>query len=445
MAKYSCLTDNGYIEYVSDPMISDVVEVKIVEPTIELEGCGSSDDPFRIRTYEELQIVRDMVAAGNSFGGMHLRLENSITLDKDWVPIGCTVDGSHNVAATSNLHAFSGTFDGNGKTITVAPGGLPLFNYVNGATIKNLNIYGSQINGYGLINEMRGYGLSGTSVTINGVRLLSGTKVLKSGLFGGEIDASVNGYAGVAAGYEAHVSNCTIESGVTIGYDGSQSYIGSFAGRFQGTIQNCVSYATVRGNGYVGGIIGTRDNALGNCKVINCEFHGSVIASGDNAGGIVGGGYSNSTAPNGIKVTVQNCSSDGSVTGRNNVGGILGGDNYVACAWNSYSFTGNQFTGTVSGSNNVGGIIGFYDSLNVNDNVAGNYYSPNCGASEGIGKVVYVDTNSKTHETASGATYFNTETSISGCPDVLGCHWQVGLQRSDDPLGADKAKLTRYV
>lgn len=41
--------------------------------------------------------------------------------------------------------------------------------------------------------------------------------------------------------------------------------IGSIAGRMQGSVENCVSYATVYGKDYVGGIIGTRDNALGLC------------------------------------------------------------------------------------------------------------------------------------------------------------------------------------
>ena len=59
----------------------------------------------------------------------------------------------------------------------------------------------------------------------------------------------------------------------------------------QGTIKNCVSYADVYGTDYVGGIIGTRDNAMGTCEVIGSEFYGTVTASGQHAGGIVGGGY----------------------------------------------------------------------------------------------------------------------------------------------------------
>lgn len=442
-ASYTFRNEQGAWVIVTSPSaVSEFAEIKTSDAKIDLKGTGTAEDPFLITSYEELKTIRDKVNGGSSFAGICFRFENNIELGEDWTPIGCTVDGTNKVSAEGNLHAFCGILDGNGKKVTVYPGGLPLFNYVNGATIKNLNIYGTQINGYGLINEMHGVGLSGTSVVIDNVRILSGTNILKSGLLGGEIDGAVNGFAGVSAGYVAKISNCTIESGVTIGYDGTQTFIGSFAGRLQGTIENCVSYATVKGVSYVGGIIGSRDNAMGLCSVSGCSFLGSVIASGTHAGGIVGGGYSNSTAPNGIKVSVQNCNVSGSVTGTDKVGGILGGDSYVAQAWNEYSFTGNSFTGTVSGTGtSVGAIIGYYDSLNRIDNISGNTYSANCGASQGIGYVKYLDTSYENPTTMEGTVAFSTENGTSGCPTVTGCWWKAAHNRTDDPLGKDAAAL----
>ncbi|RGF82497.1 DUF4430 domain-containing protein [Ruminococcus sp. OF03-6AA] len=215
----------------------------------------------------------------------------------------------------------------------------------------------------------------------------------------------------------------------------------------QGTVEDCVSYAIVYGTSYVGGIIGTRDNAMGNCSVIGCKFYGTVEASGEVAGGIVGGGYDNSTAPNGCKITINSCSSEGSITGSDKVGGILGGDLYVAQTWNNctYTFKNNSFTGKVQATKAdaayVGGIIGFYDSLNRIDDITNNYYAKDCGADKGIGFVRYIDTNCLTHETASGATYVNTEKETTSCPKVEGCGWQTGYNRTDDPLGADQEKL----
>ena len=180
------------------------------------------------------------------------------------------------------------------------------------------------------------------------------------------------------------------------GYDGSQSEIGAFAGRFQGVIENCVSHATVKGVNYVGGIIGSRDNAMGQCTVSKCSFDGAVIASGKFAGGITGAMYIGGGAPNGVKTTIQGCTVSGNVTGTENVGGITGGDRSVNQAWNEYSVTGNTFSGKVSGTKNVGGIIGYYRSLNKLDNIAGNAYLKGCGAEQGIGAVDYVDTSCET-------------------------------------------------
>ena len=101
---------------------------------------------------------------------------------------------------------------------------------------------------------------------------------------------------------------------------------------------------------YVGGIIGSRDNAMGQCTVSKCSFDGAVIASGKFAGGITGAMYIGGGAPNGVKTTIQGCTVSGNVTGTENVGGITGGDRSVNQAWNEYSVTGNTFSGKVSGT-----------------------------------------------------------------------------------------------
>ena len=424
----------------AEPLTTEVTEitlayngVQIVLPitvSSSLKGSGTEEDPWLIETYQDLETVRDMASKGLSFAGEHLKMVNDITLPDGWTPIGESVG-----------KPFSGDFDGNGKTLTMAEGGLPLLSYVKGAKVANLNLYGKKIAGYGLVNNLYGVGLSGSAIVIDHVTLKSGSSTLKSGLIGGELGD--NPFAGVSAGFVVSITNCTVESGVVIGYNKDQSMIGSIAGRIQGTISNCTSAATVYGTNYVGGVIGTRDNAMGACEVLDCRFSGSVIASGEHAGGIVGGGYSNSTASNGIKVTVKNCSASGSVSGGSKVGGVLGGDTYVAQAWNEYTFSGNSFTGKVSGGSYVGGVIGYYKSLNKLDNITDNYYASSCGAKSGFGFVEYVDTNCETHETESGATYFNTETSTAGCPSVTGCNWKKAHNRTDDPLGADAAKLMR--
>ena len=413
----------------------------VSELTGIFQGSGTEEDPYLLKTAQDLAYLSSIVNSGESYEGSVFKMAADIELPAGWTPIGATKDGSDDIQRGKNLNAFRGTFDGDGHLLTVPAGEKPLFNYVWGATIKNLNIYGSQINGFGLIDKWVGIGLSGTGVTISGVTLKTGTSTLKSGLLGGVI--TTNPYGGVPAVYVASISDCTIEEGVTIGYTGTEDMIGSFAGRFQGTMENCVSHATVKGTNFVGGIIGTRDNALGTCSVSGCTFDGTVEASGKNAGGIVGGGYENSTAPNGIHVSVNDCISSGTISGKENVGGILGGDEYIAQAWNGYTFKNNTFNGTVSGQTNVGAIIGFYDSLNKWDDISGNTFTHDCGADKGFGKVWIVDTNCANPTAIEGVKYVNTETSVAGCPEVTGCAWKTGFNRTDDPLGADADALCK--
>lgn len=438
--------DGEGIDIYSEYVYSDVVSVTVTEAPLPWEGNGTESSPYLLKTASDVEALRDKVnTEGFSFENTYFQLTADITLPTGWKPIGVTKDGRKDLKNGENLNVFSGVFDGNNHTVTVPEGGLPLFGYVRNTRILNLNIYGTKIAGYGLVNNFEGVGLSGMAVEIDNVTLKSGSSTLKSGLLGA--NKTMSPYAGCSSAFEAMVRNCTIEKDVVIGYDRNENEIGAIAGRMQGTVENCVSYATVYGSSYVGGIIGTRDNAMGNCSVIGCKFYGTVEASSEVAGGIAGGGYDNSTAPNGCKITINSCSSEGSITGSDKVGGILGGDLYVAQTWNNcvYTFKNNSFTGKVQATKAdaayVGGIIGFYDSLNRIDDITNNYYAKDCGADKGIGFVRYIDTNCLTHETASGATYVNTEKETTSCPKVEGCGWQTGYNRTDDPLGADQEKL----
>ena len=76
-------------------------------------------------------------------------------------------------------------------------------------------------------------------------------------------------------------------------------------------------------------------------------------------------------------------------------------------------------------------------ALNKYNLVSNNYYASGCGAEKGIAVVKYVDTSCATHETASGAIYFDTSKAL---PGITGVGFK-GLNRTDDPLGADAEKL----
>ena len=411
---------------------SDILKIDFTDRETTMDGAGTEQNPYIIKTTEHLSEIQKMVADGDSFAGAYFQIANDVSLPTNWTPIG------------TRDTAFSGHIDGNHKKLTVPAGEKPLLGCINGASVKDLDIYGEQIEGAGLVNDFTGVGLSGSAIVLDNVTLKSGSKTLKSGLVAA---GAGNGYASASAGFVMTIRNCTVESNVVVGYTGTESQIGSFAGRFQGTIENCTSSATVKGGDYVGGIIGTRDNALAECVVRNSTFHGTVESSGSYAGGIVGGGYDNSTAPNGACPTILACTVDGTVKGNERVGGIFGGDGFVAQTWDNVvgSISANSFIGKVSGNKYVGAIIGYRDSLNRYDNISANTYSAGCGADRGIGFVKYLDTSYANPTKMNGTIVFNTANGTSGCPAVEGCAWRANHNRTDDPLGKDADKLCKKI
>ena len=169
----------------SEKVVSNPVAVTVTEEPLPWEGNGSEESPYLIKSVSDLEALREKVNKdGFTFSDAYFRLDADITLPDGWKPIGATKNGKVNLENGANLNAFSGILDGAGHTITVPEGGLPLFGYVRNTRIRNLNIYGKKIAGYGLINNFEGVGLSGSAVEIDNVTLKSGSSTLKSGLIG---------------------------------------------------------------------------------------------------------------------------------------------------------------------------------------------------------------------------------------------------------------------
>ena len=143
---------------------SGIAELNSAIATVEIGGLfsgkGTQSNPYLITKAEDLETLYTYVAEGNNTSGKYFHMVANITLPSGWKPIGITVDGSNKVTG-GNLRAFSGIFDATNEeggcyTITIPVGGLPLFGHVQNAIIRNLNVYGTQIAGYGLVNELHG-------------------------------------------------------------------------------------------------------------------------------------------------------------------------------------------------------------------------------------------------------------------------------------------------
>ena len=140
---------------------------------------------------------------------------------------------------------------------------------------------------------------------------------------------------------------------------------------------------------------GFKGQSMRKCIVNNCAFYGDIIATGEGVGGIVGSGYLSGSAPNSPCVTIENCYAVSNIKGKDKVGGIFGGELGVTNNWGNGigRVRGNYFSGTVSatGENaSVGGVIGFMKSMDIYNDVQGNYFTDDCGTANGIGTVELV-------------------------------------------------------
>ena len=123
---------------------------------------------------------------------------------------------------------------------------------------------------------------------------------------------------------------------------------------------------------------------MGTYALKNCKFYGTVTASGNYAGGISGGGYGGtrwgeSSAPNTPGVTIQDCYSNGTITGNDYVGGILGSETGMVQCWDNgiQYIQNNSFEGTVSATNGtrVGGVIGYIKGIDKYNIIENNEYT----------------------------------------------------------------------
>lgn len=104
-------------------------------------GTGTENDPFIIANAQDLMDLSNL-STGKGYLNKCYKLENDIQLTQSITPIGY-----------NKSHEFSGTFDGNGKTIydlvinktKTKDSNIGLFGFVSGGTIKNLTLCNAKI------------------------------------------------------------------------------------------------------------------------------------------------------------------------------------------------------------------------------------------------------------------------------------------------------------
>lgn len=266
--------------------------------------------------------------------GINITLTADINLKGiDWTPIG-----------KDDNKAYTGTFDGNGKTIT-------------GLTVTGSDQYA------GLFGYI-GSGGKVKNVVLEGVLI--------------ESDNDMSDVGGVAGCSRGNIENCSV-SGSVIGR-GMNSIVGGVVGyQNGGFLTGCSSSATVNAGCTAGGVAGISDSGA---TLTACYATGDVtlesINTGNYAGGVVGINTNSST--------LIACYAWGSVSGSGSgtiyVGGVTG-DNLDGTLTACYHANGTV-SGTGSGTIYTGGVAG-RNYKSFNDPVITACYWGGNGQEQGIG------------------------------------------------------------
>lgn len=288
------------------------------------EGDGSEGSPYIITKAEELEWFRNEVNNGQY--SICAKIADNVEVI-DMSTVCHAADASKNLGELSWVpigvgNAYTGTFDGSGKTISnlyikTENQQAGLFGYTFQSTIKNLTFENANVT----------------------------NTELYTGILVGD------------AGYQTTLQNIKISTN-KCQVIGGKDYTGGIAGSLDGNAYNCVNYAMVQGQEDVGGLFGYYDRA-GN-SMTACANYGKVTATSNTVGGLVGY-YSSGT--------IQDCANYGNIEGTYNVGGMAG---YV-----SKGKMQNVFCyGNVSATNNTkrGGMVCGYSSKGVTEGMVA-YYS----------------------------------------------------------------------
>ena len=338
----SAFVEGGEIVLGTIPVGYEVIEVDGVW-TIG-QSYAEDGDNLTISSVKGLKDLAANVNGGNNFKGKTIILANDIDLQNEtWLCIG------------TEANPFSGTFDGNGKTIknlTIieeeAKEGkafIGFFGYAKNATIKNATFENVNLNIACLdIDHSQGHiaavagSLEGTS-TIENVTVKGDIKV--------ESTVTANGASRVAvvAGGNSY-GNVTMKNVHVEANEGSylkaNNNLGALAGQLQGksVFENCSSNIDVTGTKFfAGGIIGL---AAGDQTFTNCHTTGDVtILAGREGrandhyrvGGIAGGWADGKT-----KVcTLTDCSYTGEISGTNADGSVADPLDYAGYVGRGYT------------------------------------------------------------------------------------------------------------
>lgn len=340
--------DYPYIQLVDNQYDGEPVEAPVELTPFEkfvASAAGTSDDPYKISTAEEFVWVfgaDDYVNTKTVLKGRYFKQTENIVLPADYKPYS-----SGNV---------EGTYDGNGKTITLNLGDKD--NYVD---VKSRT--GSHAH-FGIFGG-RSYMII-SNVTVNGEWYITASSAVDVGGVIGRI--SGGSVTNVTSNVIFHRNSVNAKIGGVIGTINSSSNITVTGAEFHGSINEGGSPYQ-----YAGGIVATinpkvsvSSSSSKELKVTleGCKNYGNIVANSP-AGGIVGGvNIDSGTASDGTtlygRLIINNCANYGDLNVAGCTGGIIGAaTNTFSCYTVTNCLNAGNIYNTANETNSSGTIIGY--------------------------------------------------------------------------------------
>ena len=296
------------------------------------QGEGTAEKPFLISNEEELLKIAFYVNDSSmTFKDKFFKQTANIALTKAWSPIGIY---GQNANGWGN-RPFSGTFDGDAKTIsgmnitdTASYSGL--FGLARGAHISNVIVSGAKMS----VGSIAG-ALAGLADSV----IIENCTVENAELQGTDRVAGLVGEAKYVT-----VTNVTVTGTVS----GSSNVGGVFGSVQNGTLANLTNRATVSGKSTVGGVVGDLAS-VGEESVITAAFNYGAVTGTKDVGGVV-------AKMSTTKMTQSG--NNGAVTASESQMGAVGGVAAVVSNKASVDQVFNAGTVTATKVQSAGGVFG---------------------------------------------------------------------------------------
>lgn len=276
-----------------------------VLPGIPLEGKGTAEEPFLIKTPDDWNALSTyMESTGQTFEGKFLK----VTADLDFTSTKALC------IAADGKTSFDGTLEGD--------------NHV----MKNID-------------------LSGTAQYLGLIGSLGAQGTLRNLTFQGKVNSTGLNAGGVMGKSAGTLENCVSEMAVT----SNKMYAGGFAGLVTGgSFKNCTSRATVESTTTnMGGFIG---QGTGRVALDSCVFEGTILCNSTSTSALNYGGFIGNAWNSDFTACVNKGQFKNFIDRSNGIGGFIGNAN-GAVNNGAYTFTDCRNESDITAGYGVAGFV----------------------------------------------------------------------------------------